>query len=213
MLLNIAMVVFAAPIVEELLYRKMLIDRIAAYGDGVSVVVSGLLFGLAHGNFSQFFYAFGLGALFAYVYIKTGHIGYTIGFHMFFNLIGGVFTVELNKGLMEVRDPAGMVARLEQIFGVDLGPVVPPGLQCAFDALSGDERRLRGGRSGDSHFQAQGDRVQARGEAHGLGTAFFRRGAQSRRDPLPSALRGPFLDVLPGVNCSDTIIGYGRYRK
>lgn len=125
MLLNIAMVVFAAPVVEELLYRKMLIDRIAAYGDGVSVVVSGLLFGLAHGNFSQFFYAFGLGALFAYVYIKTGHIGYTIGFHMFFNLIGGVFTVELNKGLMEVRDPAGMVARLEQLFGVDLGPVVP----------------------------------------------------------------------------------------
>ena len=125
MLLNIAMVVFAAPVVEELLYRKMLIDRIAAYGDGVSVVVSGLLFGLAHGNFSQFFYAFGLGALFAYVYIKTGHIGDTIGFHMFFNLIGGVFTVELNKGLMEVRDPAGMVARLEQLFGVDLGPVVP----------------------------------------------------------------------------------------
>lgn len=125
MLLNIAMVVFAAPVVEEMLYRKMLIDRIAAYGDGVSVVVSGLLFGLAHGNFSQFFYAFGLGALFAYVYIKTGHIGYTIGFHMFFNLIGGVFTVELNKGLMEVRDPAGMVARLEQLFGVDLGPVVP----------------------------------------------------------------------------------------
>ena len=125
MLLNIAMVVFAAPVVEELLYRKMLIDRIAAYGDGVSVVVSGLLFGLAHGNFSQFFYAFGLGALFAYVYIKTGHIGYTFGFHMFFNLIGGVFTVELNKGLMEVRDPAGMVARLEQLFGVDLGPVVP----------------------------------------------------------------------------------------
>lgn len=125
MLLNIAMVVFAAPVVEELLYRKMLIDRIAAYGDGVSVVVSGLLFGLAHGNFSQFFYAFGLGALFAYVYIKTGHIGYTIGFHMFFNLIGGVFTVELNKGLMEVRDPAGMVARLERLFGVDLGPVVP----------------------------------------------------------------------------------------
>ncbi len=123
MLLNIATVVFAAPIVEELLYRKMLIDRIAAYGDGGAVVVSGLLFGLAHGNFSQFFYAFGLGALFAYVYIKTGHIGYTIGFHMFFNLIGGVFTVELNKGLMEISDPAGMVARLEQIFGVDLGPV------------------------------------------------------------------------------------------
>ena len=41
MLLNIAMVVFAAPVVEELLYRKMLIDRIAAYGDGVSVVVVG----------------------------------------------------------------------------------------------------------------------------------------------------------------------------
>lgn len=122
MLLNIAVVVFAAPIVEELLFRKLLIDRIAAYGDGVAVVVSGLLFGLAHGNFSQFFYAFGIGALWAYVYVKTGNVGYTIAFHMLFNLIGGVFTVELSKGMMGLADPAGLEARLELLFGMDFGP-------------------------------------------------------------------------------------------
>lgn len=122
MLLNIAVVVFAAPIVEELLFRKFLIDRIAAYGDGVAVVISGLLFGLAHGNFSQFFYAFGIGALWAYVYVKTGNVGYTIAFHMLFNLIGGVFTVELSKGMMGLADPAGLEARLELLFGMDFGP-------------------------------------------------------------------------------------------
>ena len=97
-------VVVAAPVIEELVFRKWLLDRVGRFGERTAVLLSAVVFGLAHGNFSQFFYAFGLGALFAYVYIKTGHIGYTIGFHMFFNLIGGVFTVELNKGLMEVRD-------------------------------------------------------------------------------------------------------------
>lgn len=122
MLVNIGIVVFAAPIVEELLFRKLLIDRIVGYGEGVAVLVSGLLFGLAHGNFSQFFFAAGIGALWAYVYVKTGNVGYTVAFHMLFNLLGGVFVVELSKGAMGIWDPAGLAARLEMILGVDFGP-------------------------------------------------------------------------------------------
>ncbi len=47
-------VVIGAPIVEELLFRKLLIDRTIGYGEKISVLLSGTLFGLAHGNFQQF---------------------------------------------------------------------------------------------------------------------------------------------------------------
>lgn len=87
--------VIVAPVMEELMYRKLLIDRIRQYGEGISVVLSGVLFGLAHGNFYQFFYAFALGVIFAYIYIKSGNVKYTIVFHMIINFIGGIFPMLL----------------------------------------------------------------------------------------------------------------------
>lgn len=78
-------VAVGAPIAEELLFRKFFIDRTIGYGEKLSVLLSGLLFGLMHGNFQQFFYAFALGCLFAYIYCKTGKIRYTIFFHMWIN--------------------------------------------------------------------------------------------------------------------------------
>ncbi|MCM1441842.1 MAG: CPBP family intramembrane metalloprotease [Roseburia sp.] len=83
-------VVILAPICEELLFRKVLCDRVVKYGQGVTVMVSGLMFGLAHGNFNQFFYAFLIGCFFAFLYVKTGNIKYTIGLHMIVNFIGSV---------------------------------------------------------------------------------------------------------------------------
>ena len=59
--------VIGAPIFEELFFRKFLVDRTAQYGEGVSVVISGFMFGMFHGNLSQFPYAFALGAFFAYI--------------------------------------------------------------------------------------------------------------------------------------------------
>jgi len=55
LLVNFLTVAVAAPIIEEFLFRKLLIDRINRYGQGVSILVSGILFGLMHGNFYQFF--------------------------------------------------------------------------------------------------------------------------------------------------------------
>lgn len=83
---NILIVGICAPIFEELIFRKLLVDRMVRYGEAVAVVVSGLMFGLFHGNFSQFFYAAFLGFLFAYVYVKTGNVKYTIVLHMIINL-------------------------------------------------------------------------------------------------------------------------------
>ena len=82
--------VIGAPIFEELFFRKFLVDRTAQYGEGVSVVISGLMFGMFHGNLSQFPYAFALGAFFAYIYIRTGKIGYTILMHAVINFVGSI---------------------------------------------------------------------------------------------------------------------------
>lgn len=100
-------VAVAAPLIEELLFRKLLIDRINRYGQGVSILVSGLMFGLIHGNFYQFFYAFGLGVIFAYVYVKTGRVRYTIAYHMIINFLGSVLAVWMLK-LTETLEPAAL---------------------------------------------------------------------------------------------------------
>ena len=63
---NILVMVLLAPVLEELLFRKMLIDRTIKYGEGISVLISALFFGLFHGNLNQFAYAFVIGGVFAF---------------------------------------------------------------------------------------------------------------------------------------------------
>ena len=84
-----------APIVEEFVFRKFLIDRVVKYGEWVAIITSGLMFGLFHGNFSQFFFATLIGGIFAYVYIRTGKIWITIIYHMLLNLATSVVTTTL----------------------------------------------------------------------------------------------------------------------
>lgn len=82
--------VLIAPIGEEFLFRKLLIDRTRKYGDVASILVSAIAFGLFHGNFFQFFYALFLGAVLAYMYTWTGKLWWSIGLHMFINLMGSI---------------------------------------------------------------------------------------------------------------------------
>ncbi|MBR3248115.1 MAG: CPBP family intramembrane metalloprotease [Clostridiales bacterium] len=80
---------------EELLFRKFLIDRTIRHGEFISCAMSGIMFGLWHGNFQQFFFAFFVGVLFAFVYIRTGNIIYTMILHASMNLVTSLVTVEL----------------------------------------------------------------------------------------------------------------------
>lgn len=96
-----------APIFEELIFRKLLIDRIVKHGEFAAILMSGLMFGLFHGNFSQFFFATGLGLFWAFIYIKTGTIWYTILFHMIVNLSSSVITVYLSQSYLQVISEAG----------------------------------------------------------------------------------------------------------
>ncbi len=103
---NIFIIVICAPIMEELLFRKFLVDRTAQYGEGVAIVFSGLIFGLFHGNLVQFSYAFVLGIFFAFIYIKTRNIIYPIILHMIQNFLGsffGMYIIE-KSGCMELLE-------------------------------------------------------------------------------------------------------------
>lgn len=91
-LVNLVFFAIIAPIMEELIYRKTICDRLLPLGEGYTVILSAVIFALVHGNFYQFFYAFLVGMIFSYVYLKTGNIIYTTVFHMIINLMGGVIT-------------------------------------------------------------------------------------------------------------------------
>ncbi len=96
---NLLFTAILAPIFEEIFYRKLLLDRIAQYGELPAILISGIGFGLIHGNFYQFFYAAMVGILLGYVYLKTGKLRYSIAIHMILNFIGGVYTSEMLKEL------------------------------------------------------------------------------------------------------------------
>ncbi|WP_405305352.1 CPBP family intramembrane glutamic endopeptidase [Methanobrevibacter sp.] len=92
-LLNIILICLIGPIFEELIFRKLLIDRTIKYGAKASIIISAVLFAFFHGNLNQFCYTLLFGGLLAYVYIKTGQIIYPIILHIIANLMGSVVTL------------------------------------------------------------------------------------------------------------------------
>lgn len=103
--------VLIAPFYEEFIFRKLLIDRAVKYGEGVAVVLSGLLFGLFHGNISQFAYAFFLGMFFGFIYVKTRRLRYTVILHMAVNFMGSIAASWLMEatGMQKVQKELQMV--------------------------------------------------------------------------------------------------------
>lgn len=88
--LKVLFMVILAPLIEEYVFRKQLIDRTRRYGEKSAVFLSALLFGLFHENLFQFFYAFLLGWVFGYIYIRTGRLRYTVLMHAIVNFLGSV---------------------------------------------------------------------------------------------------------------------------
>ena len=79
-----------APVLEELMLRGMVMEKLRPYGNGFAIFLSALLFGLMHANFEQFFYAAALGVFLGYIAISTRSIITTTIMHAMFNSISGV---------------------------------------------------------------------------------------------------------------------------
>ncbi|WP_296859039.1 CPBP family intramembrane glutamic endopeptidase [uncultured Methanobrevibacter sp.] len=109
MWLNLVLISIIAPIFEEIIFRKILVDRTIKYGVRVSIIFSATIFTLFHGNLNQFFYAFLMGGFFAYVYAKTGKIEYTIILHMAINFLGSVVSQFAANSMQLVESGTGSI--------------------------------------------------------------------------------------------------------
>ncbi len=77
-----------APLAEELLFRGVILNRLLAKkGPWISIIVSAIIFGIAHGNLEQFVGAGMLGVALGYVYVKTRSLLPCILGHMLNNLL------------------------------------------------------------------------------------------------------------------------------
>lgn len=118
LMLEILALCIVIPIVEELLYRGIVLQRcVAAFGDRAAVFVSAAVFGLLHMNLAQFVYAAVFGVLLAYVTNVTGSIAGAIAAHMAANLTS---TLRAELGLFAFADagPAILALAMAGLFGV-----------------------------------------------------------------------------------------------
>lgn len=98
----VAILAFAvvAPVAEEFIFRRLLLDRVRIFGDGAAILIGGAAFGLFHGNLNQTLYAFVLGAVFSAIVLLTNRLRYTIGIHMLINGIS-VLTTLVESDLLD----------------------------------------------------------------------------------------------------------------
>ena len=103
-------VVLAGPFVEELIFRKLLLDRTVRCGEKTAIIFSALCFGLMHMNFTQFLYSFALGLVLGYVYCKSGKIHYTMILHMIINGISTLLSIAYVRAMKEMPALANLDA-------------------------------------------------------------------------------------------------------
>lgn len=91
-ILRILVLGIAAPVVEEIVFRKVLIDRTVKYGEWAAILASAFMYALFQGSFSLFFYALVMGGFLAYLYIRTGKVWVVIALHMVMNFFNYVLS-------------------------------------------------------------------------------------------------------------------------
>lgn len=85
---TLAFAVILGPVLEELVFRGLIISRMRRFGDKAAILFSAAIFALFHGNFFQIFYAFGVGLLFGFIYARTNRLRYSMGLHVCLNFTG-----------------------------------------------------------------------------------------------------------------------------
>lgn len=94
--INFFVVVILAPIFEELLFRETIYRNCAKYGAWSMIIITGLTFGLWHGNYAQTLYTATLGAVACLLVAKTRSVFPAMLLHFCLNLIGGLQLIFIN---------------------------------------------------------------------------------------------------------------------
>lgn len=92
-ILLILFVAIIGPIFEELIFRGYLLKKLRVYGDKTAIIYCAIAFGLFHTNLAQILFAGVIGAVLAYVVVKTNNIKYSIIIHILVNLSSSIVTM------------------------------------------------------------------------------------------------------------------------
>lgn len=100
------------PILEELMFRGVLLDGLTKYGNAFGIAATALLFGLMHQNYLQCIPAIGIGIAFAYMDVKCGSIVPSIIVHILNNSMSAFLMAMLDKfdlkSLMDISNIAAV---------------------------------------------------------------------------------------------------------
>lgn len=112
-----------APIVEEMIFRGLILSRLKRAVPIVwAVLISSLIFGLAHGQIVWMVYAFVLGLVLSIVAIQTESVAAAIVLHMVFNISGTVIPMlceDCSIAVMAVIAAVGAV-----VVAVTIGAII-----------------------------------------------------------------------------------------
>lgn len=101
--LIVVFVAIVGPIFEELIFRGLLLKKLRVYGDKTAIIYNAIAFGLFHTNVSQILFAGVVGAVLAYVVVKSNNIKYSIIIHMSINLLGSMSTILEYTGIEALK--------------------------------------------------------------------------------------------------------------
>lgn len=114
LLMGIMVCVFA-PIVEEFMFRRALIGTLGKYGNVFAIIISAVAFGLFHGNLYQFFYAFLVGLILGYVYVKSGNWWLSVLLHAIMNFFGGLLPMIVEKCALRYEELISLFTAGEKV--------------------------------------------------------------------------------------------------
>lgn len=80
-------------LIEEFAFRGVILNIFRKYSDGLAVLVSGVTFGLMHGNFAQIPFALVVGLVLGYIAVKTNSLLPGIIIHFMNNALSVTFTL------------------------------------------------------------------------------------------------------------------------
>ena len=79
--------VLISSVLEEILYRRLIMGRLLPYGEWFAVTVSATLFALAHGSLAKVVPVFLTGLALGYLYLVTGSLRACVAYHFLNNAV------------------------------------------------------------------------------------------------------------------------------
>ncbi|SEL37959.1 CPBP family intramembrane glutamic endopeptidase [Ruminococcus albus] len=106
-----------APLIEEIVYRGMILGALSKYGEFPAIFFSALCFGLMHGNIPQAVAAFGTGLMYACIAVSCNSIMPSLVIHSLNNIVVSFSTLGKAAGFAYTSTVSSIMQILAAVIG------------------------------------------------------------------------------------------------